>query len=89
MNDKELLAELDRNMDTVFDSLYVLNSVVAAIVESLPKPSALQVVPALDVVLKEIQFEKNPLSDEHLMQLLTLRDAAARIAQVPLLGRET
>lgn len=83
MADTPLLQELDRNMDTVFDSLYVLNSVVAAIVQSLPTSSALQVVPALDAVLKEIQFEKNPLSDQHQMTLLAWRNAAANIAQLP------
>lgn len=83
MDNKALLTELDKNMDTVFDSICVLNSVVAAIVQALPKASALQVVPALDAVMKDVEFEQNPLSDEHLKTLLSLRNAAAKLAHLP------
>lgn len=83
MSDKELLLELDKNMDMVFDSLNIVNSVVSAIVQSLPKSSALQVVTALDSTLKAMRLEANPVSDQQRMALRAWRNTAALIAKLP------
>lgn len=87
MADTPLLQELDRNMDTVFDSLFILNQTMMAIVKSLPKSSALQVVPALDAVLSEIHLGKNPPAEHVQMTLKAWRNVAADIAEFQLIEK--
>jgi len=84
MADGHLVRELDRNMDTVFDSLYVLNSAMQAIVESLPPAVAAQAVPRMDAVIDGMNAEKNPPSEFHQLTLNGWRNMAAKLAGLPL-----
>lgn len=75
-----LVKELDRNMDAVFDSLYVLNAAMAAIVQSLQPGPAAQVVQRLDEVIDGLADETNPPGRAAQLALHGWRNTAAKIA---------
>lgn len=80
---KEEIRELDRNMDTAFDSLFVLNTAVNAIISALPQESARQVVQSLDAGFDELLAEKRAFEPLCRETLLGWRNAAARLAGYP------
>jgi hypothetical protein len=72
--------ELNRSMDTTFDSLFVLNATVNAIMQALPADSANQVAQSLDEVLGEMS---DHLGEDGRKTLLAWRNTAARRAGLP------
>ena len=83
MADKELVKELDRNMDTVFDNLYVINAAMEALAQSLPPQSAALLVNHLDAALKTIGEGINPPSSFHQGLLVRWQLLAAQRAEQP------
>ncbi len=79
----DLVQELDRNMDTVFDSLYVLNATMTAIVQALQAESAAQVTRALDESIDGLSAEANPPGTLGQTTLVGWRNLAARRAGLP------
>lgn len=79
----ELVQELDRNMDTVYDSLYVLNATMTAIVQALQVESAAQVTRALDESIDGLSAEVNPPGTLAQTTLAGWRNMAARRAGLP------
>lgn len=77
------LESVDRDMDTAFDSLYVLNTTVQAIVESMPPGMALRVVPRMDAVIYTLHQELNPVGQFHRSVLIRWRNIAAHVAGLP------
>ncbi|MCG9079447.1 hypothetical protein [Laribacter hongkongensis] len=80
MEKDDLVQELNRNMDTVYDSLYVLNATMTAIVQSLHAESAAQVMHALDESLDSLSAEANPPGTLAQTALAGWRNLAARRA---------
>jgi len=83
MADSPLVRELDRNMDTVYDSLYVLNAAMTAMVQSMPTAMAAQMVPRLDEVIDHLDEGANPPAEFHQMTLNGWRNMAAQISGLP------
>lgn len=81
----DLVQELDRNMDTVYDSLYVLNATMTAIVQALQVESAAQVTRALDESIDGhgLSAEVNPPGTLAQTTLAGWRNMAARRAGLP------
>ena len=79
----ELVQELDRNMDTVYDSLYVLNATMTAIVQALQVEAAAQVTRALDESIDGLSVEVNPPGTLAQTTLAGWRNMAARRAGLP------
>ncbi len=80
MADDNLVNELDRNMDTVFDSLYVLNATMNAVVQSLQPQAATHVMRRLDEALDGMDYETNPPARFHRLVMNGWRNMAAQIA---------
>lgn len=83
MDEKKLLRELDRNMDHAYDSLFVLNAAVDAIIRALPAEAAGSVMQSLDAVLQEVAADANPPGEPSRTVLQGWRNAAARRAGFP------
>lgn len=79
----ELVQELDRNMDTVYDSLYVLNATMTAIVQALQVESAAQVTRALDESIDGLSAEASPPGTLAQATLAGWRNMAAKRAGLP------
>lgn len=79
----DLVQELDRNMDTVYDSLYVLNATMTAIVQALQAESAAQVTRALDESIDGLSAEVNPPGTLAQATLAGWRNMAAKRAGLP------
>lgn len=78
-----LLNELDRNMDSVYDALYVLNSAMAAIVQALPADTAAPVTQSLDRCIDALNEGQNRLDESARQTLFGWRNMAATRAGVP------
>lgn len=87
MTNKKLVAELDRNMDTVYDDLYVLNGVVDALVQALQPQAAARVTQLLDGLLDNMHLAENPPSASHQDRLRYWRNRAATSVGVDLMPR--
>ena len=79
----DLVQELDRNMDTVYDSLYVLNATMTAIVQALQAESAAQVTRALDESIDGLSAETNPPGTLAQATISGWRNMAAKRAGLP------
>ena len=83
MDDAGLIHELDRNMDTTFGGLLVLNLAMTALVKSLPEQSAAQFSRALDASLDHIGDSENPPALVHRQTLNAWWNLAAHKAGFP------
>lgn len=83
MSDTEKIDELDRNMDTVFDSLLILNSTVQALVECLPVEAAQNFVPRMDQMIDSMKHLQNPPDPYLLEKLFGWRNLAATLVKLP------
>ena len=83
MADTELVKELDRNMDDVFDNLNVINSAITAFAQVLQPEQAKLVVDSLDECLDSYDEEANPPSDLYQDTLRGWRNMAAMRAELP------
>ena len=83
MANDDLLLELDRNMDTVYDSLHVLNATMTAIVQALQVESAAQVTRALDESIDGMSAEASPPGTLAQTTLAGWRNMAAKRAGLP------
>ena len=79
----DLVQELDRNMDTVYDSLHVLNATMTAIVQALQTESAAQITRALDEGIDGLSAETNPPGTLAQATLAGWRNMAAKRAGLP------
>lgn len=78
----EAVKELDRDMDTVFDSLYVINAVLHAVVQALRPADAEKAVLHLDAVIDGLDLESHPPAQYHREILYGWRNMTANIAGV-------
>ncbi len=83
MPKNNLLADIDRSVDYAYDSIYILNAAVTAIVEGLGAQSAARVMQALDVSLDDLLIEENPPGPGTQETLLGWRNMAAKRAAMP------
>jgi hypothetical protein len=83
MRENELLQDLDRSMDSVFDAVNVLMSAMSAIMKALPHDVAARVVPLLDEDLASHALERNPPKGLPLLALRAWRNQAAKLAGLP------
>lgn len=85
MNDEkdDLVQQLDRNMDTVYDAVCVLNSAMTAIMRALPTETAAPVARYLDEILDSLPGEENPPEGLALETLRGWRNMAAKTAGLP------
>lgn len=81
MQDK--VAELDQNMDDVFDAVAVLNATMQAIIQSLPADVSGQVAQRLDPVIDELTQQRNPPGRMANLTLHAWRNMAAQQAGLP------
>lgn len=77
------VAELDRNMDTVFDAVAVLNATMQAIIQSLPADISVQIAQRLDPTIDALGLQPNPPGDMATMTLYGWRNMAAQRAGLP------
>ena len=76
----ELVQELDRNMDSVFDNLYVLNAAMTAMVNALEPAAAAETVRHLDQSLGQMLGGQNPPGFQAIALLRGWRNMAATAA---------
>ncbi|MGQ0711003.1 MAG: hypothetical protein ACT4NV_14800 [Rhodoferax sp.] len=88
MKRDDLMQELDRNMDTVFDNLYVLNAAMTAMVKALAPATAAQFVQELDQTLDGFFEGRNPPGFVAHQTLLGWRNMAAAAARIEKRGPE-
>lgn len=81
-NDNEV-AELDRNMDAVFDAVAVLNATMQAIIQSLPADISGQVAQRLDPVIEQLAQQPNPPGRLAELTLHGWRNMAAQQSGLP------
>ncbi|MGE1004189.1 hypothetical protein ACKZDW_00790 (plasmid) [Ralstonia syzygii subsp. celebesensis] len=79
----DLVQELDRNMDAVFDSLYALNATMSALVQALQAEPAAQVMRALDASIDGLSSEANPPGTLGQATLVGWRNMVAQRAGLP------
>ena len=77
------VAELDRNMDTVFDAVAVLNATMQAIIKSLPADISVQIAQRLDPAIDALGQQPNPPGYMATMTLYGWRNMAAQQAGLP------
>lgn len=83
MADNELVNELDRNMDTTFDNLNIINAAITAFAQTLQPAPAQQVAARLDETLDSYAKEVRPPSRFHQDILRGWRNMAAQRAGLP------
>jgi len=80
MSEEDRINELDRNMDDAFDSLYVANAVLHALVSVLKPDDAALVARQLDIVIDGLSQEQNPPAPHHQKTLHGWRNLVANKA---------
>lgn len=80
---QEKLVELDHDMDTVWDSLLVLNTAMHAIVQALPADMSGAVARSMDASIDELPASENPPGDLATQTLYGWRNMAALKAGLP------
>lgn len=83
MSDKERLNELDRNMDTVFDTVFMLTLAMDAVVQSLPPAVAALAAERMSESLAQIARDKQVETSSFPGRLRAWRDAARLRASNP------
>ncbi|WP_374351645.1 hypothetical protein [Chitinimonas sp.] len=78
----EAIKALDRDMDAVFDSLYILNAAMTAIVQALPHQTSAQVTQYLDRCIDDLPNEATHLGPTAQQMLLGWRNMTAEQAGV-------
>lgn len=77
------LQELNRNMDTVFDAIRVLNAAVSAMVKSLDPAAAATFACHMDEAIDALAQEQNPLGISAHQQIHSWRNQAGSFAGLP------
>ncbi|RJX32322.1 MAG: hypothetical protein C4516_04280 [Oxalobacter sp.] len=76
--------ELDKNMDTVYDNLFVLNAVIGAMVNCLPLESAEAISRQLDQRIDGMRRDGTKLGPLGTQMMHAWRNEAARLAGIAL-----